>query len=112
MKGKIMKRAVSILLLLVFVFGLSLVSFANTPFINRRERNQQRRIAHGIGEGQLTAREAARLEREEYQIHRYERHAKSDGNLSWRERQRLDNMLDREDRNIHHQRHDAQGRNP
>ena len=107
-----MKRAVSILLLLVVVLGASLVSFANTPFINRRERNQQRRIAHGIGEGQLTAREAARLEREEYQINRYERHAKSDGHLSWHERERLDNMLDREDRNIHHQRHDGQGRNP
>ena len=107
-----MKRAVSSFLLLVFVLGISLVSLANTPFINRRERQQQKRIAHGIQDRQLTAREVIRLEREQYQIHRYERHAKSDGNLSFRERLRLDNMLDRQNRNIHRQRHDAQDRIP
>ena len=91
--------------------SLSLSAFANTPGINRRERNQQRRIAHGIADGQLTAREAARLEREEAHIYRDERRAKADGTVTFWERQHLDNELDRANRRIYRNTHDSQHRN-
>jgi hypothetical protein len=107
-----MKRAVSILLATTFILSLSIVSFANTPVINRRERHQQKRIVGGLRNGELTFRETVRLERQQASIRRYERHAKSDGHFSWRERQRLDNRLDRANRNIHRQKHDGQDRNP
>jgi hypothetical protein len=107
-----MKNVVSILLTATFVLSLSLVSFANTPVINRRERQQQQRIVRGLRSGELTIRETARLEHQQASIRRYERQAKSDGYLSWRERQRLDSRLDRANRSIHHQRHDGQDRNP
>lgn len=106
-----MKNTMICILALLFIMSLSLVSFANTPGINRRERNQQRRIAHGITDGQLTAREAARLEREEAHIYRDERRAKSDGTVTFRERQHLDNELDRANRRIYRNTHDNQHRN-
>ncbi len=107
-----MKRAVSILLTATIVLSLGIVSLANTPGINRRERHQQKRIFRGLRSGELTARETLRLERQQISIRRYERKAKSDGNLSWRERQRLDNRLDRANRSIYRQKHDGQDRNP
>lgn len=107
-----MKRAVSILLTTTFILALSIVSLANTPGINRRERHQQQRIVRGLRSGELTIRETARLEHQQASIRRFERRAKSDGNLSWRERQRLDNRLDRANRNIYRQKHDGQDRNP
>jgi hypothetical protein len=106
-----MKRAVSILLAVTFVLSLGLVSLASTPNINRRERGQQKRIYRGVRSGELTAREAFRLERQQFAIRRYERRAKSDGSLSWRERQRLDHRLDRANRSIYRQKHDGQDRN-
>lgn len=106
-----MKNTTICILTLLFIMSLSLSAFANTPGINRRERNQQRRIAHGIADGQLTAGEAARLEREEAHINRDERRAKADGRVTFWERQRLDNELDRANRRIYRNTHDSQHRN-
>ena len=106
-----MKNTTICILALLFIMSLSLSAFANTPGINRRERNQQRRIAHGIADGQLTAREAARLEREEAHIYRDERRAKADGTVTFWERQHLDNELDRANRRIYRNTHDSQHRN-
>ena len=106
-----MKKLVSIVLSAVFVLGLSSVVTAQTPYVDRRERNQQRRIHQGIRSGELTRREAGRLEEEQARIRIAERYAKSDGHVSWRERQRLDNMLDLSNRDIHRQKHDRQDHN-
>ena len=105
-----MKRFVSLLLTVVFALGLSIVSMANTPYINRRQHREQRRIYNGIRSGELTRREAARLEAEQFRIRAYERRAKRDGDLTRRERYRLDHMLDRGSRNIYRQTHDRQDR--
>jgi hypothetical protein len=105
-----MKRVISMVLTAAFVLSLGIVSFAKTPVINRRERHQQKRIVQGLRSGELTFRETARLAHQQASIRRYERHAKSDGYLSWRERQRLDNRLDRANRNIYRQKHDRQDR--
>jgi hypothetical protein len=105
-----MKRVVSMVLTAAFVLSLGIAAFAKTPIINRRERNQQKRIVHGLRSGELTFRETARLAHQQASIRRFERRAKSDGNLSWRERQRLDNRLDRANRNIYRQKHDRQDR--
>jgi hypothetical protein len=75
--------------------------------INQRQGHQQHRIYDGIAGGQLTQREAYRLERQQAHIARYEARSRADGpGLTGRERYRLERMQDRASRNIHHQRHD------
>ncbi len=71
-----------------------------TPRIDRRIRRQHRRIRRGRRMGNLTRREYRRLMFALFNI-RTERHfAKRDGFVSFRERARLNRMLDRNGRNI------------
>jgi len=76
--------------------------------IDQREAQQQQRIFDGIRDGSLTRGEAARLERGEQRIERYEARARADGVVTPAERQRLDRMLDQESRDIHRERTDNQ----
>jgi biopolymer transport protein ExbB/TolQ len=77
--------------------------------INQRQRDQQQRIAQGIQSGQLTPREAQRLEREQYRFNREESRFRASGDgLSPRERARLEEQQDRMSRQIYHQKHDRQ----
>ena len=107
-----MKRLVSIALSAIFVMSITVVATAHTPYINRRERHEQRRINQGIRSGELTRREAVRLEAQQSRIRVAERFAKSDGRFTRRERYRLDHMLDRASRNVYRQKHDSQDRIP
>jgi hypothetical protein len=107
-----MRRVVSFLLAAVFVLGVSAVSMAGPRGINRREYREQQRINQGIRSGELTRCEATRLEAGLARIRINERFARSDGNLSPRERARLERELNRESRAIYRQTHDGQDRNP
>src|SRR5262245_26211239 len=63
--------------------------------INRREYYQRDRIRDGIRSGELTRRESYRLINQQRRIESYERRSRlDDGRLDWRERRRLDQMLD------------------
>ena len=99
----------------VALCGLSVVSFAqnNHPKhklnINHRQENQQDRIGQGVTSGELTAREAARLERGEVRINREEkRFRKSGDGLTLKERAKLERDLNKESQHIHNQKHDNQ----
>ncbi|HZS11958.1 MAG TPA: hypothetical protein VFA38_06890 [Nitrospirales bacterium] len=81
-----------------------------TPGVDAREARQQGRIADGVASGQLTPREAARLERGEARIDRMEQRAKADGVVTPKERAKLQGALNRESRAIARQKHDAQRR--
>lgn len=106
-----MKRIVSVILTTVFVFGASIATFAqNTPRVDRRERHQQRRIRHGVRSGELTHREARRLERQQAVTHAEEAAAKADGKVTKRERRHLNRRENRTSRHIYRQKHDAQKR--
>lgn len=107
-----MKRFISVSILALCVFGISSVSMARQRTINQREHHQQQRIGQGIRSGELTRREARRLEAQEARIRVDERFARRDGYVSPRERARLNRELDRSSRNIYHQKHDGQDRNP
>ena len=48
-----MKKVLSIFLLAIFVLGLSVVSMAHTPVINRREREQQQTEDHDVDQAEL-----------------------------------------------------------
>lgn len=84
------------------------VSAQSMGSIDAREAEQQQRIASGVRDGSLTRGETYRLEQGERRIEQYEARARADGHVSGYERQRLDNMLDRESREIHQQRTDGQ----
>ena len=107
-----MRKIVGLFIAAVFVLGASAVSMAGPRGINNREYREQRRINQGIRSGELTRREAERVEAGLAKIRIDERYAKADGNVSPRERARLERELNRESRAIYRQKHDGQDRNP
>lgn len=107
-----MKKILSFFTAAVIVLGVSAAAMAGSRGIDRREHREQQRINQGIRSGELTRREAGRLEAGLARIRIDERYAKRDGNLSDRERERLERELNRESRAIHRQKHDGQDRLP
>ena len=83
---------------------------AETPRIDQRQANQERRIDQGISSGQLNEREANRLNNQEQHINNMEDKAKSDGVVTKKERARINHTQDRTSRHIARQKHDRQQR--
>src|SRR5947207_11232467 len=108
-----MRKIVSLFVAVVFVFGASVASMAGSHGINSREYREQQRINQGIRSGELTRREAVRLEEGMARIRTDERFARmTGGGISSRERARLERELNRESRGIYRQKHDGQDRIP
>lgn len=79
--------------------------------INARERRQQQRIRQGERSGELTRREAGRLEAGQARINVDEAYARrSGGKLTAAERRRLQGELNRSNRAIYKQKRDEQER--
>src|SRR4051812_38329196 len=88
---------------------LALPAFAQSVATEaQRDINQQQRIESGLKSGQLTTREASKLEREQARIDRTHANALKDGKLSDAEKQRIGRMQDQASRNIYKEKHDAQ----
>lgn len=81
---------------------------AATPGIDQRQANQQQRIDQGVKSGQLTPREAARLEKGQDRIQKMEDKAKADGKVTAKERARIQHAQDVESRKIFREKHDRQ----
>ena len=79
-----------------------------TPGVDQRQINQERRIEQGVASGQLTPREAARMQRQQNRVAAAEADAKADGRVTATERARLHAMQDRNSRRIQRQKHDRQ----
>jgi hypothetical protein len=80
--------------------------------INRHQHHQQTRIRQGVRSGELTRREAARLQAEQARIRVRETYARrSGGEFTARERRRIARAQHRSSRHIYHQKHDRQDRN-
>ncbi len=93
-----------------FFFGLALLPAAARADgrIHRRQERQQQRIAQGVGSGQLTAGETARLERREAGLNRQIRRDRADGGgLTGRERARIERHQDRLSRQIYRGKHNT-----
>jgi hypothetical protein len=79
--------------------------------IHKRQERQQQRIGQGVGSGQLTAGETARLERREARLNREVRHDRADGGgLSPHERAKIDRQQDRLSRQIYRDKHNRRVR--
>lgn len=107
-----MRKAVSFFIAAMFVLGASVVTMAGHRGINPRQRRDQQRINQGIRSGELTRREAVRLEAGLARIRIQERFARRDGEITRRERARLDRALNLESRAIYRQKHGRQDRIP
>ncbi|WP_035374863.1 hypothetical protein [Pseudoduganella violaceinigra] len=68
----------------------------------QRNVNQQKRIEQGVRSGELTNREAGRLERQEGHIAKREANAGADGHVGAHEQGRIQRAENRESRRIHH----------
>ena len=87
-------------------------SFADsrTPLVDARQENQDARISQGVASGELTAREADRLDARQGHIENVEHRAKADGVVTRRERANLHHKQDRASRAIARQKHDRLNR--
>src|SRR6266850_535022 len=74
----------------------------------QRDVNQQRRIEQGVASGELTNREAARLERGQARDNAAQARAGADGNVGPNEQRRLQRQENRQSRRIYREKHDAQ----
>lgn len=90
--------------------SLAFAEGTETPWVDRREANQERRIDQGAATGQLTRYEEYRLRERLDRIQGMEDRFKSDGVVTPGERARLNGMLDANSAAIYRQRHDGQFR--
>ncbi|MDE2428638.1 MAG: hypothetical protein KGM99_07920, partial [Burkholderiales bacterium] len=73
----------------------------NTPNITKRQEIQQKRIAAGVNNGELTGKETVNLEKREAKIEADKQAAKADGKVTAVERAKLQNEENRTSRKIH-----------
>jgi lipopolysaccharide export LptBFGC system permease protein LptF len=93
------------LLGLLFI-GFSAGSFAQaTPVSNKKQRNQTKRIIHGVKTGELTKSETKKLVEQQVHINRTKRRAKADGKVTRRERREIKRKQHRASANIYHKKH-------
>lgn len=83
---------------------------AATPRVDQRQAEQQQRINQGVASGQLTPREANKLQRGQAKVAAAESKAKADGVVTRKERAKLERMQDKQSQKIARQKHDAQHR--
>jgi hypothetical protein len=90
------------------IISVPVFAQANTPGIDQRQANQERRIDQGIASGELNARETARLDRGQDRVDNMENRAKSDGVVTRGERAKIHAAQDRQSARIYRQKHDRQ----
>lgn len=101
-------KTVKALAAIVVVLPTLAFAQANTPGIDQRQVNQERRIDQGIASGSLTPREANRLERGQQHVDNMENRAKADGTVTRQERNRIQHAQNVQGDRIYHQKHDRQ----
>jgi hypothetical protein len=75
--------------------------------IEGRDARNEQRIYDGVRDGSINRREFGQLERGQERIDRYEARARADGVVTPYERNRIDQMQNRESRQIYADRHNA-----
>jgi len=84
----------------------------NAADVVQRDVNQQNRIEQGLKSGQLTTKEAGKLEREESRVDKMEANALKDGKMTAAEKQRIERAENKVSKDIYQEKHDAQTGNP
>jgi hypothetical protein len=96
-------------ILVTFVVSLfAATAFAasnEAPGVEKRMENQERRIEQGVKSGELTPREAGRLEAQQAKIQQDKARMEADGKLTKAERKKLKREQDRASKNIYRKKH-------
>ncbi len=100
-----MRRAFVLSAALLILGSTAATAFESTNRIDRRQERQDWRIQHGIENGSLTKREAAKLHGEAHQIRRLEKMALEDGHLHPAEKDFLEYTLDKLGKRIYRAKH-------
>jgi hypothetical protein len=87
-------------------------SAQNTADVVQRDVNQQNRIEQGLKSGELTTKEAGKLEREESHIDKMESNALKDGKMTNAEKSRIERAENQASKDIYREKHDAQTGDP
>ncbi len=112
-----MKRTSSLLIAVLAAFALPVLAQtapaaaknpAATPGVDQRQVNQQQRIDQGVASGQLTGKEAARMEKGQAHVEKMEAKAKADGKVTPKERGKLQQAQNNQSQKIKHNKHDKQ----
>lgn len=78
-----------------------------TPKVDKRQENQEKRIEQGVESGELTKKEAGRLEAGQEKLEAKEAAAKSDGVVTKKERKQLNKSAQQQSNHVAKQKHDA-----
>ena len=81
-----------------------------TPVINARQHNQERRINQGVRSGELTHHEARKLRNDERNIRADKRMARANGHVSRGERRYIRHQENRTSRAIYRDKHNGRVR--
>jgi CRISPR/Cas system-associated endoribonuclease Cas2 len=103
-----MKKIIGVVVagaLSLMVSGIALAGPTDDPGIQKREQNQEKRIQQGVQSGQLTPKEAGRLETKQAKIKQDEERMKADGKLTKAERKKLKREQDRASKKIYEKKH-------
>ena len=92
-------RMTMITLAVSALFALPVLA-QNTADVIQRDVNQQQRIENGLKSGQLSTKEAARLEKGEANIDKMEQRALSDGKMTKAEKQKIEAAENKESQAI------------
>jgi hypothetical protein len=105
-----MKLKTTLAAVIIAAFAGSALAQATpqTPRVDQREAKQQQRIDQGVASGQLTGKEAARLEKGQARVEAKEAAAKADGVVTAKERAQLHRAQNKQSRKIYRQKHDNQ----
>lgn len=96
-------KLVSIVLILFAAFP----AFAQKR-VNNRQDSQRARIQQGVQSGELNRREAAKLRAGQRNVERLENKAEADGEITNKEKLRIEKAQDRQNRKIFREKHDGQ----
>ncbi len=102
-----MKTKIMVILPAALFFAFVTNAQTATPEITKRQVNQQERIREGKKSGELTKKEAAKLEVREAKIQHDKKVAKSDGVVTPAEKAKLNREENRTSRAIYRKKHNA-----
>ena len=103
-------RKVVMSALVLLLAGSVISPAASAGEVAKRIDNQEARIAQGVGSGELTAREAAKLEKGDVRIAAHRARALSDGVMTPKEAAKLNRQENKQSRKIFRAKHNARKR--
>ena len=98
-------------LLAILVAAAALPALAQTtqtPVVDQRQANQEKRIEQGVKSGELTPKETAKLERGQAKVEKMKEKAEADGKVTAKERKKLAKAQNKQSKKIYKEKHDKQ----